>query len=476
MTLPVAFVVSYVAAGLAEELAKYFSLARYYPDTKDGDGQEKDDDRGCDSPAAGWYAPLANPRVAVYLAFVVGLGFSWTENIQYGAQVYQVASLWKGENVTYETNITVTPKWNWSYSVSSSPSAFGDGGGTMDDDGRVFYDDDGEAQRSGEIDMGTVDTDQVNDQVWRVMRASDGPNWEAVEEGKSVREVLVSHFSLVPPLGSAPGAAVQTGWGTRGLQLGLGMCKLSSHVRAGVDLDRVPCAMPSAWGDANQHPRLYHPLRMGDAFGDDEGEKGKDGKKTIKNRSFNMTVNVTVLRQSISEETKRAAAISVILMRGVMPLHAVWAGLTATRYVRQVWLDTSVSRRRGSGVDVFGCISWSWLYHGTFDFAIMSIPALVAMNGSVENTVLTMSTIAFTMMLLSWVHLARATFWVERELMAAGIDAPGDGAGVPRLGTCTGRDRRRCCCCCLPFVACFCGGMADWEEGSESVSYGSIPK
>jgi hypothetical protein len=31
MTLAVAFVVSYVAAGLAEELAKYFGLARYYP-------------------------------------------------------------------------------------------------------------------------------------------------------------------------------------------------------------------------------------------------------------------------------------------------------------------------------------------------------------------------------------------------------------------------------------------------------------
>jgi hypothetical protein len=57
-------------------------------------------DQGCGGEAAGWYAPLANPRAVVYLAFVVGLGFSWTENIQYGAQVYQSAALWNGHNVT----------------------------------------------------------------------------------------------------------------------------------------------------------------------------------------------------------------------------------------------------------------------------------------------------------------------------------------------------------------------------------------
>ena len=47
-----------------------------------------------------------------------------------------------------------------------------------------------------------------------------------------------------------------------------------------------------------------------------------------KDFSFNVTVNVTVIRADISEATKRAAAISVTLMRGAMPMHAVWAGLT----------------------------------------------------------------------------------------------------------------------------------------------------
>ena len=113
--IAVAFVVAYLAAGLAEETAKYFGVARYYPTwdllEKEGGGtggitgeapvvgdSKKSTAaqtvqggtrrrRGCASPAAGWFTPQADPRNVVYLAFVVGLGFSFTENIQYGANV-----------------------------------------------------------------------------------------------------------------------------------------------------------------------------------------------------------------------------------------------------------------------------------------------------------------------------------------------------------------------------------------------------
>ena len=63
---------------------------------------------GCSNPAAGWLTPRRDPRAVVYLAFVVGLGFSFTENIQYGANVYAVATAWgDAGNVTTRQNVTI---------------------------------------------------------------------------------------------------------------------------------------------------------------------------------------------------------------------------------------------------------------------------------------------------------------------------------------------------------------------------------
>jgi hypothetical protein len=103
MSLAVAFVVAYIAAGLAEELAKYFGLARYFLKPSNDAVAEVEAEAGqlpaatavrggCGGPAAGWFAPVGNPRVVVYLAFVVGLGFAFTENIQYGVQVYTASA------------------------------------------------------------------------------------------------------------------------------------------------------------------------------------------------------------------------------------------------------------------------------------------------------------------------------------------------------------------------------------------------
>ena len=122
----VAFVVAYVSAGFSEESAKYFGVARYYPerDLEAFHGPApvpKSDPKSVDyasklryrraavtNPAFGWFAPARNPRVAVYLAFVVGLGFSFTENIQYGASVYAAATAWgEAGNVTTTRNVTI---------------------------------------------------------------------------------------------------------------------------------------------------------------------------------------------------------------------------------------------------------------------------------------------------------------------------------------------------------------------------------
>ena len=128
-----AVLVAYLAAGLAEEMAKYFGVARYYPTwdllRREGRGppgpmpSPVDDAagklsgsvaetgspwrrRGCASPAAGWFTPARNPRVVVYLAFVVGLGFSFTENIQYGANVYVQATAWGEQGNVHDASRT----------------------------------------------------------------------------------------------------------------------------------------------------------------------------------------------------------------------------------------------------------------------------------------------------------------------------------------------------------------------------------
>ena len=122
-------------------------------------------------------------------------------------------------------------------------------------------------------------------------------------------------------------------------------------------------------------------------------------------------------------------------------MHAAWAGLTSTRYVRQLWLPTGGV---GSGrVDVLRCISWSWFYHGTFDFAIMAAPALVA-AGANEGLVFGLLTVGFSTAAWSWVHLTRATYGLETDLTRAGLEATGEG--LPRLGLCTGDERREGVC------------------------------
>ena len=61
-------------------------------------------------------------------------------------------------------------------------------------------------------------------------------------------------------------------------------------------------------------------------------------------------VNGTVRRRPYSEASKRGAAVSVTVLRGIMPMHAVWAGLTSTRYVRKLWLTRSPAPSFGPGI------------------------------------------------------------------------------------------------------------------------------
>ena len=172
----------------------------------------------------------------------------------------------------------------------------------------------------------------------------------------------------------------------------------------------------------------------------------------------NITVNITVRRRPYSEQAKWAAATTVTALRGATPMHAVWAGLTATRYVTKLWV-------KRSGYNFLDSIAWSWFYHGTFDFAIMAAPVLVA-NGSPGAYVFTVLGIGFATMGWSWVHLAKATFRLEIDLTRAGLGFGNTRrSGTPRLGLCTGKTRRACFCVCLPCVGVLCPGMGEWDDG-----------
>ena len=435
----VAFVVAYLAAGLAEETAKYFGVARYYPtwdllrrEGRGDDGRpvndaagkqglsddggsvpEKDSPwkrRGCASPAAGWFTPARNPRVVVYLAFVVGLGFSFTENIQYGTNVYVQATAWGEQgNVTMIRNVMLNPF-----------------------PGHLVLDPT-ERSSSGES-LGFAEASTAE-------QFSENAPKQGDIFGSAAREVLevVSNTFL--------------NWSGD---------KDERVVRADVD---------AALAAALEETRA----RVGES--EDAGEWPAEGSSS-NSEGQTTTVNISVRREPYTEESKWAAAATVTLMRGAAPMHAVWAGLTSTRYVSRLWVD------RNSNPNPLACIAWSWLYHGTFDFAIMAAPALMQ-SGMDDSTYMyvfvALGTVGFATMVSSWVHLVAATFALENDLTKAGFVHRGKGNGVPRLGLCTGVERRLCRCVCMPCVWVLCPGVGEWgdagerkdEEGGIGEGYGS---
>jgi hypothetical protein len=431
----VAFVVAYLAAGLAEETAKYFGVARYYPtwdllrrEGRGDDGRpgppggkpspvddarpvddaagdlsssvsEKDSPwkrRGCASPAAGWFTPARNPRVVVYLAFVVGLGFSFTENIQYGANVYVQATAWGEQgNVTMIRNVMLNPF-----------------------PGHLVLDPT-ERSSSGES-LGFAEASTAE-------QFSENAPKQGDIFGSAAREVLevVSNTFL--------------NWSGD---------KDERVVRADVD---------AALAAALEETRA----RVGES--EDAGEWPVEGSSS-NSEGQTTTVNISVRREPYTEESKWGAAATVTLMRGAAPMHAVWAGLTSTRYVSRLWVD------RNSNPNPLACIAWSWLYHGTFDFAIMAAPALMQ-SGMDDSTYMyvfvALGTVGFATMVSSWVHLAVATFALENDLTKAGFVHRGKGNGVPRLGLCTGVERRLCRCVCMPCVWVLCPGVGEWDDAGE---------
>ena len=424
-SLAVAFVVAYVAAGFAEEAAKYFGIARYYPpdqlerDAADGGSRASSRPRqsGCANPAAGWLTPRRDPRAVVYLAFVVGLGFSFTENIQYGANVYAVATAWgDAGNMTMRQNVTID-------ALMDPFTDYNDG-----------------AAASAEL----------------AIRAR-ARTWDAELEAPSLA-ALASHVT-------SRTAAGRVG---RRFDPVLVAREAGPFPRAPLSLPATRDVAGAGAGSSDDHTAIVNGRRVHIYQTEAAIEEAARNEQIAVEGPESVEVNVTVQRRPYSESAKRAAAMSVTLLRGLTPMHAAWAGLTSTRFVRQLWLPTGDV---GSGlVDVLRCISWSWFYHGTFDFAIMAAPALIA-AGADGRIVIGLLTVGFATAAWSWVHLTRATYGLETDLTRAGLEATGEG--LPRLGLCTGDERRKCCCVCMPCVGCLCPGVGEWDRAESVKGYGA---
>lgn len=526
-----AFAVAYLAAGLAEELAKYFGVARYYPTwllehREGGVSQESSKQEqtppgfyttrrrvGCASPAAGWFAPVANPRVAVYLAFVVGLGFSFTENIQYGANVYEAATAWAEQgNVTMQRNVTLNPfpgalayaaerdekrergekrdaageTWSTILAVDASV------GDLRAKKGRPY------ARAAAALDAAVAEEKRIAD--WTAVpeagaaeatatprprdaeRANENPPALGAEAVRDVLEVVSAAFLN---WAGADERVVQDDVDAA-LEAALEETRKEAAARVGEREEEEAEAEGEEHASSRlgESPRSDSPpspkgkkvlveerggIGVVDIFGADvpedvvreidyAGHEVADLPDDWPNwEGQNVTVNITVRRRPYTEEAKWGAATTVTLLRGATPMHAVWAGLTSTRYVHRLWVE------RAPSSNALGAIAWSWFYHGTFDFAIMAAPALVASGADATYVFVVLGT-GFATMIWSWTHLVKATFALERDLTRAGFRAPNGGRGVPRLGVCTGSRRRTCCCACAPCVGALCPGMGEWDD------------
>ena len=82
---------AFILAGFSEETAKYFVASRWVRANDDSLGSkvELEEDMGGCLYAIGWSKRTRSPRKVVLLAMVVGLGFAWIENVQYGVRTYE---------------------------------------------------------------------------------------------------------------------------------------------------------------------------------------------------------------------------------------------------------------------------------------------------------------------------------------------------------------------------------------------------
>jgi hypothetical protein len=201
-------------------------------------------------------------------------------------------------------------------------------------------------------------------------------------------------------------------------------------------------------------------------FADPNGNQTEVAITSWNQTAINCTVQ-TMDGRPLYDEERGATATMITVTRGFMPMHAIWAGLSGMRYVRAHWI---IQASNGFFIDPIKCISRSWLYHGAFDFFLMSADQLrIAMQPEVTNPYVSWFIVmaAGTFIILSsWVHLVKEGDQLERDLNRNGYPGSQDIANV---ALCSSRRRRAYCCIC---ESCCCpSGGDDSDDDDHTGNY-----
>ena len=546
---------AFILAGFSEETAKYFVASRWVRANDDSLGSkvELEEDMGGCLYAIGWSKRTRSPRKVVLLAMVVGLGFAWIENVQYGVRTYEQMQNTQVLMDVTKADITVVcddPQHPRIVVLSGSLN-------TPIADEAIP-----DAEKTLQVMQGTTETTA---QIIPALITSTGSKSKEEEDVTNEREFTaqkvyaqdqhviqqqlllqqrshkMSYFmstdsGWIPFLGKMTGISRKNGDGKGQLhpvyddrqivwefknQILRGIYE--SFAQTKLTLEKATDGMHSYImkeilrpSNAKDYLRLSsesgedNRLRLG-KMGEQESTEGGDNSNMSKDTqqrqqqqqqqhqqkqqqqqgngllgiitedpkqresvivraltrygfadpngnqtevaitNWNQTaINCTVQTmdgRSLYDEERGATATMITITRGFMPMHAIWAGLSGMRYVRAHWI---IQASNGFFIDPIKCISRSWLYHGAFDFFLMSADQLrIAMQPEVTNPYVSwfIVTAAGTFIILfSWIHLVREGDQLEKDLNRNGYPGSQDIANV---ALCSGRRRRAYCCCRL---------------------------
>ena len=568
---------AFILAGFSEETAKFFVASRWVR-AKDDFGSKADleEDMGGCSYAIGWSKRTRSPRKVVLLAMVVGLGFSWIENVQYGVRTYEqmvntqllmeatkaditvlcsdplhpkivvLSGVLEKPNVQQEQqqsnslqahlnrdgdNSVLIPA-RITYTDHSSSSSSQSGGNpqaalakqeqeqqkTSNNKLAFFMSTDSGwipflGKMKDRIKRGDNNSRQlrpVNDDsaiIWEfksqifqgiyegfvqtnhaVKKATDGMHsyiTKGLLEPSSANDML----ELSPSTKSDQIINLEEPTSSSVVNMGVGDVggennnnKVSQQQQQQQQQQKSNDSNKSKQGNALSKQTLSGVCSGGKlgSIGDDPKQRetivvraltrygfaNPDGNDTqVAITAWNDTaINCTVQSMEgrpLYDEERGATAVMVTVTRGFMPMHAIWVGLSGMRYVRAHWI---IQATNGFFIDPIKCISHSWLYHGVFDFVLMSADQLrVALKPSVSNPYVSwfiVMAIGTFVILTSWIHLVREGSQLEHDLNRNGYPGSQDIANV---ALCSGQRRRAYCCLCES-CACCCNFADDDDE------------
>ena len=570
---------AFILAGFSEETAKYFVASRWVRAKDDslGSKAELEEDMGGCSYAIGWSKRTRSPRKVVLLAMVVGLGFAWIENVQYGVRTYEqmqntqvlmdvtkaditvvctdplhprivvlsgsldtpiaeavipneaaAATAAAAQEVTQETQsipaLITSTKSKSKAAAAEKAKAVEE---VNDDAQRAYAQEQQHIIQQQKQQSHKMSYFMSTDSGWipflgkmtGISRKSSGGKgqlhpvyddreiiWEfknqilqgiyesfaqtklSLEKATDGMHSYITKGILRPSnakeyLRLSSVSAAEDGRltvGKMGEQESDGEGGENSNSGGGISYPNNNIINNNSNNEGEQQQQQKSSGRLGVVTDDPKqresvivraltryGFADPNGNQTeVAITSWNQTaINCTVQTMDgrpLYDEERGATATMITVTRGFMPMHAIWAGLSGMRYVRAHWI---IQASNGFFIDPIKCISRSWLYHGAFDFFLMSADQLrIAMQPEVTNPYVSWFIVmaAGTFIILSsWVHLVKEGDQLERDLNRNGYPGSQDIANV---ALCSSRRRRAYCCIC---ESCCCPSEGDDSDDDD---------